>query len=48
MFEGSGIEEAHIPVAVVLENPKRPGGEPVVVVAIEHNRGVVAHPGAAE
>ena len=42
------IEQAHIPVTVVLEKPERPAGEPVVVVAIEHNRGVVAHPGMAE
>src|SRR5579884_3114916 len=35
-------------MAVILEQPERPGREPVVVVPVENNRGVIADTSAAE
>ena len=34
------IEDAHVGMAVELQLPVRPRGEPVVVVAVQHDRGV--------
>ena len=42
------VHQLHVVVAVVLEVPVRVGGEPVVAVAVEHDRVLVRDPAAAE
>ena len=46
-FLAATVHQPHVLVTVQLQLPKSPGGEPVVVVAIEHHRGVVADAGPA-
>src|ERR1700683_3833531 len=47
-FLAPAIHDADIAVAVVLQLPEGPGGEPIVVVSIDHNRAVVRDAGAAQ
>ncbi len=47
-FLAAAVDEADVPVAVQLQLPKGVGGEPVVVVAIEQDGGVVGNARGAQ
>src|SRR5260370_7254931 len=47
-FLAAAVNEANILVAVVFQLPEGVGGEPVVVVAVEQNGGVVGNAGGTE
>src|SRR5258708_18720251 len=43
-FDAATIQQANILVTIVLQDPERPGGTPVVIVAIQDNGGIIADP----
>src|SRR6266568_91219 len=47
-FLAAAVDEAHILVAIIFQLPEGVSGEPVVVVAIEQNGGVIGNAGGAE
>ncbi len=47
-LDPAAVEQADVVEALVAELPVRPGGEPVVVVAVQHDPGVVVDAGGAQ
>src|SRR5579859_3449578 len=47
-FHATAVQEAHIPVSIVFENPQCPGSKPVVVVAIQYDRRCVVYACASQ
>src|SRR6185312_11627102 len=47
-FDAATIEQSGILVTIVLQDPERPGGKPVIIVTIENNGGIVADPSLSQ